>query len=412
MADDRMDALLARALETDEVPPEATAVERAELEGMLAAASQVRQARASAAHDANAAMPVARARFERFLQQQQAGAAAASRPAARAKRAGFFGGLGGVLAIAHGVRGIAVAAAVALVAVVALFAWQAAFQGTSTAAALEPGEYVELQGVVGSTSGEGGATLLALQSALGTYRISIDGETSVLEGETTVPGGSVRAGDAVLVGGVVGKDGRIVARTIARSNEQQAKPEVVTFKALKRIEGAMEARVVTFALRSDGRARLFVETPAGKRFVVLADRASAQRLLGIAATQGTRVQIGASAEGTTLASVQVAGATAAGATPASGASSGRPQLSLVRISGVVIAREPVGLRVATDHGPVIVRIGLGTRILAGESGLTLDAILRRTDTAIGHTVSVSGGLEPRTGVVIADVLSIGPKAPK
>jgi hypothetical protein len=49
-----------------------------------------------------------------------------------------------------------------------------------------------------------------------------------------------------------------------------------------------------------------------------------------------------------------------------------------------------------------------TRILLGESDLTLEAI-RNGERAIGHTVSIQGGRVPDSRRIVADVIAVGPR---
>ena len=69
------------------------------------------------------------------------------------------------------------------------------------------------------------------------------------------------------------------------------------------------------------------------------------------------------------------------------------------------------LTVQSARGPVQVLLNTDTRILLGESGLTLAAI-RTGEKAVGHTIQVQGGLDRGTGRMVADVLVVGPKAPR
>ncbi|HET7712139.1 MAG TPA: hypothetical protein VFL80_09450, partial [Thermoanaerobaculia bacterium] len=79
---DRLDDLLDRALDAGEIPPDATAAERAELAALLDAAGVLRATSVDLAAEAETTLPTARAQFERFV---GSGGREAVLPAAPAK---------------------------------------------------------------------------------------------------------------------------------------------------------------------------------------------------------------------------------------------------------------------------------------------------------------------------------------
>ena len=158
MTPDRIDDLLQRALETGAIPADATAEERAELGPMLAASSALKLNAARVSAEANAAMPTARARFQRHLEQQRRPTAPPARPAvARGGQSsgGFLGGF-------FGSRVFAMSGAVATLAVIAVLALVILqpFSSVETASALTVDDYVQLEGVVSANDG----STLTLQS--------------------------------------------------------------------------------------------------------------------------------------------------------------------------------------------------------------------------------------------------------
>ena len=202
MTTDRFDSLLARALATGTIPPEATAAERAELEPLLRTGAILEQAGAETAREASTSMPIARARFERFLvaESQNAGLRGA---AARPPRRGILGRL------VHSHRGLLLAGgavAVGLVAVIAVFGTQSLFSGTETADAqvLVPDDFVQVQGVAGSVSLVDGVRTVTLQSEFGNVSVLLSADTSVVRDQTNATSDSIKPGDSLLVGGVVG----------------------------------------------------------------------------------------------------------------------------------------------------------------------------------------------------------------
>ena len=439
---DRIDDLLEQALETGTIPSEATQAERAELELLLAGTAMLRAAKVAAEADAAAAKPIARARFERFAAQHQAAATAARARAPQAAKPPR-GPLRHLVALATGVRGVALAAAIGLIAVVAVFATQNLRNTTeSAAAAFEPGDYVQLQGTVESAS----PGTLHLRYELGTVDVDIADATTVIDDGTAIDPSSLKAGDSVLVGGVVGENRRVSARTLAVSEVRLPEPSAARITRLEALEGKLPGRVVAFALAPNGRGRVTLETADGRRLLVIVDARSAERLVALGAIPGRRVVVGGvspagervyflefegssppppssgagtgtgttprptltpASGGTPAASVTrpAGAATAAGGTVArpDGASTG-----MVRVSGTLLAREGLVLTLATDRGTATVHLRPDTRVLVGESGITLREWAAGA-TGVGHTMTVSGGIDARSGVVVADVVVVGPK---
>lgn len=439
---DRIDDLLDRALETGAIPSEATPAERAELEQLLAGTAMLRAAKLAAEADAAAAKPVAKARFERFAAQQQA-AATAARARAPQPTKPARGPLRHLVALATGIRGVALAAAIGLIAVVAVFATQNLRNTTeSAAAAFEPGDYVQLQGTVESTS----PGTLHLRYELGRVEVDIADATTVIDDGTAIDPSSLKPGDSVLVGGVVGENRRVSARTLAVSEVRLPEPSAVVMKRLEALEGKLPGRVVAFALAPNGRGRVTLETADGRRLLVIVDARSAERLVALGAILGRRVVVGgvspagervyflefegASPPPPSSGAGTGAGSTArptltpagggtppatvtrpAGTPPAVGGTVTRPDgasTGLVRVSGTLLARDVLVLTLATDRGTATVRLRPDTRVLVGESGITLREWAAGA-TGIGHAVTVSGGIDARTGVVVADLVVVGPK---
>ncbi|MFN8506834.1 MAG: hypothetical protein U0547_04625 [Dehalococcoidia bacterium] len=421
---DRIDDLLERAIETGSIPPEATGAERAELERLLAGRAMLRAARDAAHEDASAAKPTARARFERFTAQQQAAATATKgrAPVSTAKPGGRFGRFA---VLVTGVRGVAVAAAIGIVAVAALFAAQNLRNTTEAAAAFEAGDYVQLQGTVARVS----PGALELRYELGTVTVQVGESTTAVADGAAVDPGTLKAGDTVLVGGVADDDGNVSARTLAVSSAKLPAPAKVAMRRLESLDGKLPGRVVAFALTPAGRGRVTLEVAGGQRVLVIIDPRSAERLVELGEVIGRRVTVagvspGAGGmfflefEGVALPPTRGAAGVRPTLTPASGTAvtppnrpsvaSTPPATGLLRVTGVLTERDGLVLRVATDGGPVRVQLRADTRILVGESGITLREWLAGA-TAAGHLVTVSGGIDARSGMVVADLVLLGPK---
>jgi hypothetical protein len=191
MTPDRLDDLLARTLETGTIPAEASSRERAELEQLLAARADLLAAREAVDREARAAMPAARARFQRYL--------AASQPPpvevrAVAARPTFLERL-------LGGRRLPLAASLAALLVVALAALLVTgpFRGAQPAQALGVDDYVQLAGTVASSDG---ATVVVDHPDLGPVRV--DATDSVFIDADGNPLASPPApGAYVIVAGIV-----------------------------------------------------------------------------------------------------------------------------------------------------------------------------------------------------------------
>ena len=413
MTPDRLDALLSETLATGSIPEGATPDERARLEELLASVSTLRRGAEAVRAEADAAMPVARARFQRHLAAQQRPAPSATPPPTKT-HAGFFGCfLGGV---AGSLGALRLSASVAAIAVVALAAILLArpFSGAETASALSVDDYVQVQGVVAETAGD----FVTVQSSeFGTLRVGLSDTTSIVDRETVRDRSELRPGDAVLVSGVVRdarkKHIRIEANTLAlASAEPGTLPALTPLKELRTLDDGLEGTITVLALAPDGRgARILVDAGRGHQLIVNVDRASAERFVADSTTAlGSRVRI-VRDDSLPRGVFRFEAMHAPGGDPPPGGGHGvggmRPEL--VRIEGVLTAREGERATVETGRGPVTVLVRPLTRILAGQSGLTLEDI-RAGERAIGHEITVRGGFDRDQDAVIADVVVIGPRA--
>ena len=413
MTPDRLDALLSETLATGSIPEGATPDERARLEELLASVSTLRRGAEAVRAEADAAMPVARDRFQRHLAAQQRPAPSATPPPTKT-HAGFFGGfLGGV---AGSLGALRLSASVAAIAVVALAAILLArpFSGAETASALSVDDYVQVQGVVAETAGD----FVTVQSSeFGTLRVGLSDTTSIVDRETVRDRSELRPGDAVLVSGVVRdarkKHIRIEANTLAlASAEPGTLPALTPLKELRTLDDGLEGTITVLALAPDGRgARILVDAGRGHQLIVNVDRASAERFVADSTTAlGSRVRI-VRDDSLPRGVFRFEAMHAPGGDPPPGGGHGvggmRPEL--VRIEGVLTAREGERATVETGRGPVTVLVRPLTRILAGQSGLTLEDI-RAGERAIGHEITVRGGFDRDQDAVIADVVVIGPRA--
>lgn len=414
MTIDRFDALLARALATGLIPEEATEAERAQLEPLLRTGAILEQAGARTNREASASMPIARARFERFLVAETQKATPS--PSAATPRAGFFS------RIAHANRGLLLAGgavAIGVVAVLAVFGSQAFLSGTQTADAqvLVPDDFVQVQGIVTAVANPGAAETLTLQSEFGKVTVALSESTSIVEDGSGAAPGSIAVGDTVVVGGVVGSGSDVAAQTIAITAMQAKPPRQSKALQLTKLLPNLQGRILVLAVASDGQsAHVLLEAANGTRYYFAVQPEAAARLLTASATAlGARVSVtnGVNPNDSIF---DLDLEPAASSTPAPGASeaSSCPRVSAAQpafagVCGVVLSRQGNVLDVV-DSSHVVHKVVIrpSTRILLGESGLTARAI-RAGDSVIGHAIVVSGGLEGSTGRVVADLVVVGKK---
>ena len=169
MNQDRLDELLDVALTTGELPADATNEERAELAPLLQTVSALEEPAAQAAAEAADTMPVARARFERFIASESAPAAG---PAIRTRGSGPLARLFGSM---RPLAVTGVAAGVVLLVVAAFLGSDLLLSDTSSAYALDadPGDYVQIDGVVTEVSDGDDGLRLRLESDGGYIEIEL-----------------------------------------------------------------------------------------------------------------------------------------------------------------------------------------------------------------------------------------------
>jgi RNase P/RNase MRP subunit p29 len=430
MSAERIESLLEEFLATGTVPAGATDAEQAELFALQDAALALRASLASVERQAGAAMPAARARFERYIRAAESEARPPAREAIHPPESRRGRSWGGVLAMHRGLTAFGTAALLGSLALVALFVSQALLSDVESASAqvLTPGDYVQVSGVVASATGEGDAQRVTLSSELGDLNVAVSQSTSVVDDQTAQEHGSLHPGDPVLVGGLVGKDRSIVASTLAVTSRRLAPGERVGAKQLHRLEQALDGKVVTLTISSDGKSgQLVLDDGKGNRFLVRISGTAAETLLSNSATAlGTRILATLAGEPSGVFSVQIVpestATPAVGGSPTVGPPSGpfpagiRPDAgqapqrpSFVGIRGTIVGREGNVITVETAKGTLQVVLRADTRLLLLESGLARDAVLHGDSPAIGHRVTISGGYDPQTNRVLADVVVLGPR---
>jgi hypothetical protein len=394
----RLDDLLAQVLANGGVPDDATEAERAELATLLAPAARLRRDAPRVEAEAATAMPIARARFERFL-------ANAARPAPVVAAAEPGRGLLGRL-LGHGriMAAAGAAVAIAIAAIVVLAGSQALTSNTDSANALTLDDYVQVQGVVASAANG----TLTIHSDANDLTVAITDSTTTTDASGSATSTPLKAGDTVLVGGVATGARSITAGTLALSSADQTAPRKVTLKRLNKLLPGLQGRIGLLAVSRDGNtATVLLTTTAGDRYVVKVDGKTAELLLNRAASAlGALVTVNDGAKANDgLFSLTVADP----GTPASPSAGTTPAATFAGVRGVVAAREGTLVQVIdADRKTVTVVIRPTTRILLGESGLTA-ADLADPRPVVGHAIAVSGSREVRTGRIIADVIVVGPR---
>ncbi len=392
----RIDELLGEALSSGRIPDDATPAERAELAELLAPAARLRHGAERVEAESAAAMPIARARFERFLADATRPTPALPVAPWRHSLFGRFTGHGRIIATAGA------AVAVALVAVVALAGSQVLTSTTESASALTLDDYVQVQGVVAGTSGDS----VTIRSDANDLTVELSNATTTdANGEATSQ--PLKPGDTVLVAGVATGVRSIAATTVALADVGQSIPKKANLKELKQFRPGVQGRIALLAIGKNGNAAtVLLITPSGERLVIRVDGTTAEALLNRSASAlGAAVTV-------TDGDVPNDGIfaltlSASGTTPTPGAApAASPTFAGVR--GVVVAREGNLIQVLDAARKVVtVVVRPATRILLGDSGLTA-ADLTDPRPAIGHEVAVSGSRETRNGRIIADVIVLGP----
>ncbi len=403
----RLEQLLARALETGEIPAEASAAEREEIAGMVSAASDLRAAAATAEQDGLRAMPVARARFERFVAAPPSDLFKA--PATASRAVGHRWGWRYHWRGRQGLTGAGVAVVAGIVAILSVFAYQSFSSTTESVSALSTDDYVQVEGVVASTSHQGSGQTVVMHSELGDMTIQMSEATHRADEQASPVTDALKPGDVVLVGGTVVSAGprrTIDASTIVvgRGGGTIATPKAVKLKELKRLVAGLQGRVRLLTLAKDGgMGRVIVEVANGQRYVVRVDNQTVDMLLNRTSTAiGAPVTV-------TDGDVANDGIFGLRVDDAASNSTGRPRLGFSGVRGVVSGREGDVLEVVDSKGVTVpVVIQPRTVVLLGRSGLTR-ADIGKPSGMVGHTVAISGGFDTGSGRMMSDVVVVGPE---
>lgn len=399
---DRIDELLALALEGAQLPADVTDAERQELEQLLESRTLMRRAAAGLEEELNAAMPVARARFQRFLDAETRPAPVQPREAAeQGHRLLPWGPAFALPRVALISAPVLVLAAVALVAVVVL---NNAFGDVEVA--LAEGDYFQAEGVVREARPADGGLEVVVETGAGRFSVDVAADARIQRDGVDADSSALMPGTVVVVDGLVGQGRRVKASNVLIGSHTPPLPQPLSRPPDDC--GPLEGAIVLFRLAANGDVgEVVLKGPGGGPFVVPVDGVSVEGLLRrfptalgqrivltpIPDTRLFRIDFPASDQGSP-----------SDLEPPSPAA-GRPALT---IRGVVLEGAREGVLLATRDGRIKVGTGPGTRLLANSSGLGGDE-LRDRASLVGHVVVVVGHPVGQDGQFVAAVVIVGPK---
>lgn len=392
MTPNRLDDLLARALETGTIPPDASPHEQAQLEQLLAARENLLAARHTVDREADAAMPIARARFQRYLAARQP--APAQRPIHTARPP-----LLTRLLQAPRLPLAASLAALLLIALAALLLTDP-FRGTQQAQALGIDDYVQLAGTVTQSDN---STILVDQPDLGPLRIDTT-EAILLGADGNTLDRPPAPGQHILVTGIVreARAGRILIAAQSLSTSAAPNDEKPGhLQRLRSLDGALEGTIRLVAIDPAGRSgRAIVALTDGRRALVEIDPTSLGALLAATGTSlGSRVRL-ADGHGPPFSLEPLDSRPSQSDSP-----SGGPGRTALRLAGTIADVSPKTFTLQTSDGPVTIERRPGLRILPGASGLT-QRDLRKLESLQGYPAVVAG-FPDRNGQFRAHLIVLG-----
>jgi len=380
MPDDPRDELLRRELEDAANGDESDVVR---IDDMVEAARALRASAELTRLEASAAQGAARARFQQQLRSQ---------PPATMKPRRWQSPMRPVRRAWFAVGSVAAVLAIIVLAAVLLPSLSGNVE-TAAAQVLVPGDVVQVEGVVREVPGEGGGDVV-VASDFGDVPLRLDGDSVFIDGDSEAGGVELKAGDQVVVSGLVEPDRRLRASAISISARQQQPPTRRPLERIERIEEVLDARVVAVAMTGDGETVRVVLAAGDRRLLTVVPAVTVLGLFDGGGALGRGVRFSPPAEGAEQAfDVELS--------PSERAPSG-----IVGVRGVIGAAGDHILTVATLDGRVRVRITARTRIGFGISGLDAESFDGGRG-AVGHTIGANGRVDRETGEVVADVVLIG-----
>lgn len=397
MTTDRLDELLDLELMGDDLPDDLTSDEREELDTLLQARLTLESSKESVEAELNAALPVAKARFERFLSVEQ-------QPASVNRGEKQRGWFGRALAIPRFAAIGAPALALGAIAVLALFLLNSSFRDVDVAVALSEGDYVQFEGTIGKATTVGDRVELTLDSGAGSFQVTVAGNTRILRDGFVSSMSALTPGAVVVVDGVVGGEQKVVAGNVLFGTHVPPEPA-----RLQQYDGQREpirGGIVLFRLPQDGLVgELVLQVGPGRRVVIPVDGHSLESLLRRFSTALGETVVVTPIPGSPLFRIEVPGngVLLEPPTPADG----RP--ALVTLRGVVLEFGPDGAVLVTQNGRENVIVTPETKILGQDSGLT-PLQLGDRNSIVGHGAAVVGFHDEVAGGFVADLVIIGQSA--
>lgn len=403
MNEERLDELLDLALSTGALSQDATEEERAELELLLGAASTMNASAVAIALEAAATMPIARARFERFV-----AAEAASEPAPEVAQQAGPGWLGRLFGSMRPLAATGVAAVVVVLVVVAFIGSDLIVSDTSTALALEvdPGDYLQVDGVVTEvTEGENGPRI-RLETEAGFIELELSDDTSVLQDDAPISIRDVHVGQQLAVTGLVNAERRVRAAILSVRAEEGDAPTKVKVDEAKNIGDSFVGEVILINFGSDLEpGSVMVRRPDGG---VVTFEVEPEELANFVRSEGfgpgAEVRMTHAGEGRD----EFVFAPLRPAVDRCEQPRGfTDRQGLETICGILLSQEGSALTLQTVDGVRTVHMVPDARIEVPRfSGVTRAEVLE-ADGAIGHAIQVMG--HDRDGEFIVGFVIVGPE---
>ena len=278
MDETRLDNLLDIALATGELPADATDEERAELAPLLQTVTALEQPAAQVASEAAETMPVAGARFQRFIASE-----ASPAPPEQAAQHPSPGWLVRLFGSRRPLAAAGVAAGVVVLAVVGVLGSDLLFSDASSAYALEadPGDFVQIDGVViGVTDGDDGPRI-RLESEAGYIDIDLSDETSIVDDSEKIDPSAVRVGQRLAVAGLVNDHRRLGATTMSVQAADAPRPGPIEVDHDDVSDKGIQGNIVAVRINKDrGVAKVTVRRSDGKVATVDVDVDMAVSFIG------------------------------------------------------------------------------------------------------------------------------------
>ena len=303
-----------------------------------------------------------------------------------------------------------VAAVIVLLVVLGAFASDLLLSDTSSAYALdaEPGDYLQVDGVVTEVSeGDEGLRFL-INSEGGQIFVDVTEDTAVLQDDQVIDAGLVKVGQRLAVSGLVNDHRRIGAAVLSIQGDGDSAPTDVQVDERNDIDGPVVGHVVLvkFDRSHHDRGQLILRLPDGK---VVAYAVNGETLADFITDEGfapgSEVTLGRGLGGNDRFSITPSRHRG---DPCEEPFGQRDFHGQETFCGIVMSRDANLVELQTRDGVVSVEVVRDTNIIVLVlSGLTREEAFA-SDAIVGHGVQVTG--HERADTFIAGQLVVGPKA--